>query len=202
MYPQKKQKFEITEYGKKQQILDSQGLKKIIEDMELHPEKWEEIERLRKQTEDFLQKQHDLCYAPVKPSFQHKFKTGQLEKLFVLFNKWIFIDFVKLSTFTNLLDCKLLEGSLKVKNNRLLAYTFDQLSREGYFASNWQYVIENNELFCSSKGKILKARDLSAALNKVNEAINDAKKGKDLLIIKKISEVKEIMRELKNIKNF
>ena len=55
-------------------------------------------------------------------------------------------------------------GYIRVKNNRVLAFLFNELAIKGLICNNWQEVIEKNGLFKSKTGNKLTAKSLSVAL--------------------------------------
>ena len=55
-------------------------------------------------------------------------------------------------------------GFIRVKNNRVLAFLFNELATQGFVCSNWQEIIEKNGLFKSKIGNTLTAKSLSVAL--------------------------------------
>lgn len=55
-------------------------------------------------------------------------------------------------------------GFIRVKNNRVLAFLFNELAIRGLICSNWQEVIEKDGLFKSKTGNKLTAKSLSVAL--------------------------------------
>jgi hypothetical protein len=106
--------------------------------------------------------------------------TLNLEQIEILANyineAHLFCNSINKETLQAVFDCTLKEP-LSVNNNRLLAYFFDQLKATGrvvdgkkqYMVDNekWQSVAEENKLFLSENGKLIKAIDLSSALSQI-----------------------------------
>jgi hypothetical protein len=60
-------------------------------------------------------------------------------------------------------------GFIRVKNNRVLAFLFNELATQGMVCNNWQEVIEKNGLFKSKTGNTLTAKSLSVALSRYRD---------------------------------
>ena len=165
MRPKKKKNFELTEYGKQRQVIfNRRGVDVLKEFSKLSDSdkvKYQNIADQYKEQE--LERERSFKLVPEKSKFKNKLKTAQIKMILDMLNVWLFVDEVNVETFTNALNCKPLENSIKVKNNRLLAYTFDQLEKANFIAYNWQDVIDCNKIFCSKNGKTLNKYDLANA---------------------------------------
>ena len=177
MRPKKKMIFELTEFGKQRQAL---RLDKLIKSK---PRdffsrynitkkdicKMSDVDKVYMKNLEDKYKENQLvaeqCFelVPERSKFKYNINTAQFNFILNILNKWLFVDQVNLETFTNALNCKPLESSIKVKNNRLLTYTFDQLEKANFIAYNWQDVIDCNKIFCSRNGKVLNKYDLANA---------------------------------------
>ena len=117
----------------------------------------------------------DLCkYGVVKEvthtPFCYDFTDKQIETITKLFNLYISAMPFQLSAkhIKTILTKHDYIGYVRVIN-RPLAFLFDELAAKGMACSNWQEIIEKYKLFASRTGKLLKAKDLSAALSRYKD---------------------------------
>jgi hypothetical protein len=103
-------------------------------------------------------------------TFESNFDIQQIEILTCCINEArIFTESVSSDTVSRIFNCQL-NNSLRVKNNRLLAYFFVSLDDRSLITHYWQSVCAENQLFLSSlKGNILKKTDLSTATNECRD---------------------------------
>jgi hypothetical protein len=106
----------------------------------------------------------------IKKTFESDFDKQQIKILTGCINEArIFTESVSPETVSQIFVCKL-SRSLRVKNNRRLAYFFASLDDRSFITHNWQSVCEANQLFLSSlKGNVLKQNDLSSATNECRD---------------------------------
>ena len=117
-------------------------------------------------------------------TFESKLSREQVSVLLPVMNDLVFAEALSVADVIKLLDCKL-GRSVRVRNNALVAYMMSMLYIEEWICQNWQQVADVNEVFMSSKGKILRQKDFSAAMSKqakrmgylLNERIYNAVKG-------------------------
>ena len=102
-------------------------------------------------------------------SFRHKFTSPQIELLVACINEIsLFESKVSIAELTSLFDCTSV-STLKLTNNEMLCYLFNQLSLNEYIIRQWQAVIEQKQIFYSSgRNEYITASDLSSALRNVN----------------------------------
>jgi len=101
----------------------------------------------------------------VEFSFDSKLSKEQVGVLLPVMNDLVFAEALSVADVMKLLDCKL-GRSVRVKNNALVAYMMYMLYTESWICQNWQQVADVNEVFMSSKGKMLRQKDFSAAMSK------------------------------------
>lgn len=96
----------------------------------------------------------------------YTFTEQQIEKLTNIFNLYISNHSLPITKeqIKSIFNRKETDIPICVKNNRVLAFLLSRLEFKDMLNNNWQEEVENNNLFSSKKGKLLKAKDLSAAL--------------------------------------
>lgn len=116
-------------------------------------------------------------------SFRHKFTSPQIELLVACINEIsLFESKVSIAELTSLFDCTSV-STLKLTNNEMLCYLFNQLSLNEYIFRQWQAVIERKQIFYSSgRNEYVTASDLSSALRNVNRK-KHSQLGKEYQII-------------------
>mgnify|MGYP005944970983 CR=1 FL=1 len=116
-------------------------------------------------------------------SFRHKFTSPQIELLVACINEIsLFESKVSIAELTSLFDCTSV-STLKLTNNEMLCYLFNQLSLNEYIIRQWQAVIEQKQIFYSSgRNEYVTASDLSSALRNVNRK-KHSQLGKEYQII-------------------
>ncbi len=78
--------------------------------------------------------------------------------------QYLFIGGCSEAEIEALFSCSL-QTPLQVRNNRMAAIFFDELSRKNLICREWQLVIDKNGLLESSTGTKLTANKLSSALS-------------------------------------
>jgi hypothetical protein len=107
-----------------------------------------------------------------------------------IFNKYILLKEQSVLEIKAIFECSNYTSYL-TKNNRLLSYLFNLLSKEKYICSDWQHQLEIHKTFTSKNGKILKAYDFAKALNQIKNY--GEPKHSDI--------IDKLINELKNIEN-
>lgn len=88
----------------------------------------------------------------------------------------VFVEVLDVSILRSLLEGKL-TVPLTSRNNRMLAYLFDQLCRHGFILPRWQNLLEQAGSICGSKGnKPLRHDQFSNALTHARNSPNSMQK--------------------------
>lgn len=104
-----------------------------------------------------------LDYAP--PAFGCYFGQKEISLItHYAFEAFLFIGGCSEAEIEALFSCSL-QTPLQVRNNRMAAIFFDELSRKNLICREWQLVIDKNGLLESSTGTKLTANKLSSALS-------------------------------------
>lgn len=98
--------------------------------------------------------------------FGYTFSKEQLNVIMDVFNSYISaLPFkITIKQIETIFNTQEYIGFIKVKNNRVLAFLFNELAIRGMVCNNWQEIIEKNGLFKSKTGNTLTAKSLSVAL--------------------------------------
>lgn len=101
--------------------------------------------------------------------FDSKLNTEQIRILVPLLNDAeLFKNPIDETILMNLFNGSL-EKPLKLNNNRLLAYFFNELKEKRMITRNWQAAAEKTKSFISSDDKEIISNDLSKALSELKE---------------------------------
>lgn len=103
--------------------------------------------------------------------FCYTFSEKQINILTDVFNRYISaMPFqITVQQIETIFNTQEYIGFIRVKNNRVLAFLFNELATQGMVCNNWQEVIEKNGLFKSKTGNTLTAKSLSVALSRYRD---------------------------------
>ena len=103
--------------------------------------------------------------------FCYTFSEKQINILTDVFNRYISaMPFqITVQQIETIFNTQEYIGFIRVKNNRVLAFLFNELATGGLICNNWQEVIEKNGLFKSRTGNTLTAKSLSVALSRYRD---------------------------------
>ena len=103
--------------------------------------------------------------------FCYTFSEKQITILTDVFNRYISaMPFqITVQQIETIFNTQEYIGFIRVKNNRVLAFLFNELATGGLICNNWQEVIEKNGLFKSRTGNTLTAKSLSVALSRYRD---------------------------------
>jgi hypothetical protein len=142
------------------------------------------------QIEKFTKEEIKGIVPNIKFTFKLYLSNEQIANILPIFNNFISDKELSIIEIKALLNCTNTEVC-KVKSNRLLAYLFNRLSKEGYIWEDWQHQFELNKSFASRNGKLLRADDFAKALNQIKD-YGEPKHGEI---------IDNLICELKNIEN-
>lgn len=111
-------------------------------------------------------KRYGKIVRRLKYPFGYNFTENQIGVLTNIFNLYISAMPFQITTkqMETILNTQEYIGFIRVKNNRVLSFLFNELATQGMVCNNWQEVIEKNGLFKSKTGNTLTAKSLSVAL--------------------------------------
>lgn len=121
---------------------------------------------------EYMEQREKELYKPSQSTksngFDSKLNAEQIKAIVPYLNlAGLFENPIDEPTLMNLFNGSL-ESPLKLNNNRLLAYFFNELKEKKMITKNWQTAAERTNSFLSSSGKAIVKTDLAQALKESN----------------------------------